>query len=82
VFFKIIGRISNIATIASGKGIRERRRLSKVYGGRRWKKLKGIAEVEFVDGTNVMPRSTGTELTGSAPKSIRSNVFWGFNEEN
>jgi hypothetical protein len=51
VFFKIIGRVSDIETIASGKGIRERRRLSKVYGGRRWKKLKGTAIVELADGT-------------------------------
>ena len=51
MFFKIIGRVSDIETIASGKGIRERRRLSKVYGGRRWKKLKGTAIVELADGT-------------------------------
>ncbi len=51
MFFKIIGRISNAETIASGKGIRERKRLKKVYGGRRWKKLKGVAIVEFANGT-------------------------------
>jgi hypothetical protein len=51
VFFKIIGRVSDVETIASGKGIRERRRLSKAYGGRRWRKLKGTAAVQFVDGT-------------------------------
>lgn len=50
VFFKIIGRVSNIETIASGTGIRERRRLSKLYGGRRWKKLKGTATVQLADG--------------------------------
>jgi hypothetical protein len=51
VFFKIIGRISDVETIASGTGIRERRRLRKTYGGKRWRKLKGIAAVELVDGT-------------------------------
>jgi hypothetical protein len=51
VFFKIIGRISDSETIASGRGIRELRRLRKVYGGQRWKKLKGTATVELVDGT-------------------------------
>lgn len=51
MFFKIIGRVSNIETIASGKGIRERRRLSKVYGGRLWRKLKGTADVQLADGT-------------------------------
>jgi|HubBroStandDraft_6_1064221.scaffolds.fasta_scaffold37979_2 hypothetical protein len=51
VFFKIVGRISDIQRIASGRSIRERRRLLKLYGGSRWRKLKGIASVEFADGT-------------------------------
>jgi hypothetical protein len=51
VFFKILGRILDAETIASGKGIRERRRLQKLYGGRRWRKLKGTARVRLADGT-------------------------------
>lgn len=51
MFFKIIGRIWDVETIASGKGIREIRRLRKLYGGVRWRKLKGTATVKFVDGT-------------------------------
>jgi len=51
VFFKIVGQILDIETIASGKAIRERRRLRKVYGGRRWRKLKGTATVKLADGT-------------------------------
>jgi hypothetical protein len=50
VFFKIIGRISDVEIIASGKGVRESRRLRKIYGGKRWRKLKGLASVEFADG--------------------------------
>jgi hypothetical protein len=51
VFFKIVGRISDIETIASGKAIRERRRLRKLYGGQRWRKLKGTAAIKLEDGT-------------------------------
>jgi hypothetical protein len=51
VFFKIIGRISDVETIASGRRIREHRRLRKTHGGKRWTKLKGIAAVELADGT-------------------------------
>jgi hypothetical protein len=51
MFFKVIGRILDVETIASGKGIRERRRLRKLYGGRRWRKLKGTARVKLADGT-------------------------------
>jgi hypothetical protein len=51
VFFKISGRILDVETISSGKSIRERRRLRKLYGGRRWRKMKGTAKVELSDGT-------------------------------
>ena len=51
MFFKIIGRISDVETIASGRGIREWKRLRRVYGGHRWRKLKGTASVELADGT-------------------------------
>jgi hypothetical protein len=49
--FKIIGRISHVERIASGKGIRERKRLRKLYGQGRWRKLKGTAAIELADGT-------------------------------
>ena len=51
MFFKILGHVLDVKTIASGKAIRERRRLTKLYGGRRWRKLKGTAMVELADGT-------------------------------
>jgi len=51
VFFKIIGGISDVEIIASGKGVRERHRLRKAYGGRQWKKVKGTATIKLADGT-------------------------------
>jgi hypothetical protein len=45
--FKVIGRIADVEIIARGKGVRETRRLRKLYGGSRWKKLKGTAKVQF-----------------------------------
>jgi len=49
--FQIIGDISQVETIASGSGLRERVRLVKRYGPGRWRKLKGIAHVRLIDGT-------------------------------
>ena len=49
--FKILGRIADVELIASGTAIRERKRLWKIYGKGRWRKLKGTAKVEFSDGT-------------------------------
>ena len=48
--FEIVGEITDIETIASGGGVRERLRLSKKYGQGRWRKLKGVARVRLIDG--------------------------------
>jgi hypothetical protein len=49
--FKIVGSITEMEVIAAGTAIRKRKRLWKLYGKGRWRKLKGIATVEFPDGT-------------------------------
>jgi hypothetical protein len=49
--FKIVGRIKNVEVIATGKSIRERNRLWKIYGKGRWRKLKGLADIELQNGT-------------------------------
>lgn len=43
--FQIIGEVSDVETIAQGRGIRERARLVKHYGRGRWRKRKGLAEI-------------------------------------
>jgi hypothetical protein len=47
MFFNIIGEISARETIATGRSIREIRRLRKHYGGRRWRKMKGVGKIEL-----------------------------------
>jgi len=49
--FELIGTIESIEPIAVGHGIRQRRRLDRVYGKGRWRKLRGIAKVRLLDGT-------------------------------
>jgi len=49
--FEIIGEIEAVETIAVGNRIREIARLRKFYGRGRWRKLKGLAMVQFPDGT-------------------------------
>lgn len=48
--FEIVSEITDIETIASGTGIRDRARLKKQYGGTRWRKLKGTASVRLLSG--------------------------------
>jgi threonine dehydrogenase-like Zn-dependent dehydrogenase len=51
MFFEILSPISDVETIATGRGVREGRRLRKFYVGRRWRKLKGNATVRLASGT-------------------------------
>ncbi len=48
--FDILSKITNIETIASGRGVYIRRYLERVYGRGRWLKMKGIATVQLADG--------------------------------
>jgi hypothetical protein len=47
VDFRVISEVRDVETIAAGRGIRELRALRKRFGGRRWRKRKGIARIEF-----------------------------------
>lgn len=48
--FEIIGKISDVETIAAGTGVRDRARLRKQYGRAKWRKLKGVAKVRLPSG--------------------------------
>lgn len=49
--FNVLGKIRDIETIASGRGVYIRRYLERTYGRGRWRKMKGTATVELADGT-------------------------------
>jgi len=51
VDFEVLGKITQVETIAAGREIRERPRLVRVYGLAGWRKRKGIATVRLSDGT-------------------------------
>ena len=48
--FEILGKIADIETIASGRGVHIRRYLDRTYGKGRWRKMKGNATVRLRDG--------------------------------
>lgn len=48
--FEIVGEIIEIETFAAGVGVRDRKRLWKIYGRGRWRKRKGIAHVRLLSG--------------------------------
>jgi len=48
--FEVVGEIADVEIVAVNLSIRERRRLKALFGGRRWRKLKGVAQVRFPNG--------------------------------
>ena len=48
--FEVVGEITDIEIIASGRGINRLKHLRKRHGGRRWRKLKGNATVRLNNG--------------------------------
>jgi hypothetical protein len=69
--FTIVGPIRDIETIATGKAIRERRRLWKIYGKGRWRKLKGIATIKFSDGATCEAEIHWYEAHGIGAKEYK-----------
>ncbi len=47
MYSEIVGEVTEVETIASGRGIKTLPRLRKRYGGKRWRKLKGVATVRL-----------------------------------
>lgn len=76
--FKIIGPIRQETTFATGSGIREIARLRRVYGKGRWRKRKGVAEVEFENGMKRTEpqRYTGMRPQASAARNTKLNILW------
>ncbi len=70
-YFKIIGGISQVETIASSSGIREIVRLRKLYGSARWRKRKGVAHVQLADGTMHLAELHWYEASGIGRKEFK-----------
>lgn len=48
--FEIISQITHVEIIGKGTGVDIRHRLNHEYGFANWRKLKGIAEIEYENG--------------------------------
>jgi len=71
VEFEILGPIETLETIASGAGLRDRRRLVREYGAGKWRKMKGIATVQLADGTICEAELHWYEAHGIGKKEIK-----------
>ena len=73
--FEVVNDVSEIQTIAAGPAVRIRALLRKRYGGRRWRKLKGIATVRLSDGTIRVAEVHWFEAHGIGKKKMRIKRF-------
>ena len=69
--FKIIGVFRSIETIATGRGVRDRRRLNREHGVANWMKMKGINTVQLADGTICDAELHWYEAHGIGKKEIK-----------
>jgi hypothetical protein len=50
VYFEVVGEISNVEIIATGRRIHQLARLKRLYGRGRWRKMKGQALIRLTSG--------------------------------
>ena len=75
MYFDIVGEIIDIETIAVGNAIRDIARLQESYGVGRWRKLKGIATVQLVNGNVRLAEVHWYEATGIGKKRLKIKRF-------
>jgi hypothetical protein len=69
--FRILSELTEVETIATGSGIREIARLRKRYGRGRWRKRKGVAEIELARGEIVSAELHWYEATGIGRREFK-----------
>jgi hypothetical protein len=73
--FEIVGEITVVETIASGKGIRDLKRLRRSYGKGRWRKVKGIARIRLMTGRVRLAELHWYEAHGIGKKEIKRKRY-------
>jgi len=71
VKFQIIGEIVAVETIAVGTSVRDRRRLTRLYGRGNWRKMKGEATIRLSDGTICAAEIHWYEAHGIGKKELK-----------
>ena len=72
---EIIGDITVVETIASGRGIRDLKRLRRSYGRGRWRKMKGIARVRLPSGDVRLAELHWYEAHGIGKREIKRKGY-------
>jgi hypothetical protein len=70
-FRRIVSPITIIENIAITRRIRDLKRLRRLHGGRRWRKVKGSAHVELLNGEVRLAELHWYEAHGIGRKDIK-----------
>ncbi len=75
MYFKIVSEIYDIEVIAANNSIREMAKLKAEYGEGRWRKLKGVAMIELIDGTIRQAEIHWYEAHGIGKRKLKIKAF-------
>jgi hypothetical protein len=75
VGFEVVGPITNIEIIATGRQIRTFGTLKKRHGKGRWRKLKGTAQVRLADGETRLAELHWYEAHGIGRRGLKIKQF-------
>ena len=73
--FEIIGRIEQVETIAVGGRIRDIMRIRRQFGPGRWRKLKGVAQLQIAGGSARKAEVHWYEAHGVGKKKMKIKRF-------
>jgi hypothetical protein len=73
--FEVVGDLTEVETIAAGRGIRELQRLRRLYGKGRWRKMKGIARIRLKDGRIRLAELHWYEAHGIGKKEFKRKRY-------
>ena len=70
-FRRIVSPITINENIAISRGIRGLKRLRRLHGGKRWRNVKGSAQVELINGESRLAELHWYEAHGIGRKEIK-----------
>ncbi len=73
--FELVGGVTEIDTIATGRGVRELQRLRRLYGKGRWRKMKGSARIRLRDGRIRLAEIHWYEAHGIGKKEFKRKRY-------
>jgi hypothetical protein len=73
--FEIVRDLTDVETIATGRGIRELARLQRLYGKGKWRKMKGSCRIRLRSGRIRLAELHWYEAHGIGKKEIKRKRY-------